>query len=209
MTRAWRENLSGQTFGRLTVLREMPSDKAHRSWLCVCACGTEKVVGHPSLKSGRTQSCGCLRRELVAKKMTTHGACASRKPTRAYKIWAGMIARCEIKSASGYEQYGGKGVKVCDRWKSFENFLADMGEPPAGMSIDRLDGSRGYESGNCRWATRQQQNENRKSVRWIEFDGKRMNVAQWARHLGINKSTLLEALAKHPLEIALRDRGRN
>jgi len=209
MTRAWRENISGQTFGRLTVLREMSSDKAHRSWLCVCTCGTEKLVGHPSLKSGKTKSCGCLRRELVAKKMTRHGACASRKPTRAYKIWSGMIARCEIKSASGYEQYGGRGVKVCDRWKSFENFLADMGEPPAGMSIDRLDGSRGYEPGNCRWATRQQQNENRKSVRWIEFDGKRMNVAQWAKHLGINNSTLLEALAKHPLEIALRDRGRN
>lgn len=119
-----------------------------------------------------------------------------------------MVARCEIESATGYDRYGAKGVKVCERWKNFENFHADMGEPPAGMSIDRIDGLRGYEPGNCRWATRQQQNENRKSVRWIEFDGKRMNVAQWARHLGINSSTLLEALAKHPLEEALRDRGR-
>lgn len=208
MTRAWRENLSGQQFGRLTVLREVMAGKSHRSWLCECSCGSERVVSHPALKSGRTQSCGCLRRELVAKKMTTHGATASGKASRVYKIWSGMIARCEIKSASGYEQYGAKGVTVCERWKNFEHFLADMGEPPAGMSIDRIDGTLGYEPGNCRWATRQQQNENRKSVRWIEFDGKRMNVAQWARHLGINSSTLLEALGKHPLEVALRDRGR-
>lgn len=208
MTRAWRENLSGQQFGRLTVLREVPTDKSHRSWLCECSCGTEKVVGHTALKSGATQSCGCLRRESTTKQMTKHGASARGNWTRAYRIWAGMVARCEIKSATGYDRYGAKGVKVCDRWKNFENFLADMGEPPAGMSIDRIDGALGYEPENCRWATRQQQNENRKSVRWIEFDGKRMNVAQWARHLGINKSTLLEALAKHPLEVALRDRGR-
>ena len=118
-----------------------------------------------------------------------------------------MIARCRVKSATGYAQYGGAGIDVCERWNSFDNFLADMGDPPEGMSIDRIDGARWYEPGNCRWATRQEQNENRKSVRWIEFDGKMMNVAQWARHLGINKSTLLEALEKHPLEVALRERS--
>ena len=117
-----------------------------------------------------------------------------------------MVARCTIKSATGYNRYGAVGVTVCDRWRIFENFLADMGESPSGLSIDRVDSSVGYAPENCRWASRQVQNENRKSVRWIEFAGIRMNVAQWARHLGVSKSTLYEALEKHPVEIALRSR---
>jgi hypothetical protein len=138
--------------------------------------------------------------------MTSHGQAARGRKTRLYKAWAGMIARCTVPSATGYARYGGAGVMVCDRWMDFENFAADMGEPPPGKSIDRKEGSKGYEPGNCHWASRQEQNENRRSVRWIEFDGKRMNVAQWSRHLGISHTTLLEALAKHPLEVALRMR---
>jgi hypothetical protein len=138
--------------------------------------------------------------------MTVHGSAGRGKRSRAYGIWAGMLARCGIESATGYARYGGAGVLVCERWHTFSNFLADMGEPPTAMSIDRIDNERGYEPGNCRWATSQTQNENRRNVRWIEFDNKRMTVTQWANHLGIAKSTLLEALAKHPVEIALRPR---
>lgn len=206
MTRAWREDLSGQQFGRLTVLRETKTDKAHRHWLCRCECGTEITVGHPALKRGATQSCGCLRRESAAAQMTIHGNAGRGKRSRAYGIWSGMLARCGIESATGFAQYGGAGVMVCERWHTFPNFLADMGEPPTGMSIDRIENERGYEPGNCRWATSQTQNENRRSVRLISFDGKSMNVTQWAAHLGINKSTLLEALDKHPLDFALRPR---
>ena len=118
-----------------------------------------------------------------------------------------MISRCTIPSATGYARYGGAGITVCDQWRSYDKFVADMGEPPVGASIDRIDGAKGYEPGNCRWATRQEQNENRKSVRWIEHGGKRMNVTQWAKHLGISKATLYEALEKHPIEHALRARS--
>lgn len=117
-----------------------------------------------------------------------------------------MNSRCATPSATGFDRYDGDGVAVCDRWKSFENFYADMGPAPSGYSIDRIDSSKGYEPGIVDWAGCQAQNENRKSVRWIEFDGKRMNIAQWARHLGVSKATLYEALEKHPVEIALRSR---
>jgi hypothetical protein len=117
-----------------------------------------------------------------------------------------MLARCGIESATGFDRYGAAGITVCERWREFDAFYADMGEPPTGHSIDRIKSEKGYEPGNCRWATTQVQNENRKSVRWIEFEGKRMNVTQWARHLGISKATLLEALDKYPLNVALRSR---
>lgn len=201
--RQWRENLVGKTFGRLTV-RSEASQGYVRRWVCRCVCGVEKTIGHRALKAGQTRSCGCWRGEKMQESKTTHG----KTGTVLYRIWASMIARCTISSATGFSRYGAAGVSVCARWRVFQNFADDMGERPAGHSIDRFpDGKGNYEPGNCRWATRQQQNENRSSVRWIEFDGKRMNVAQWSRYLGINKSTLIEALAKHPVEVALRSRA--
>ena len=208
MTRAWRENLTGVVFGRLSVLGVGETKNGHRFWICRCECGNEKQVAHGALKRGSTNSCGCLRSEVTAARMTSHGHAGRNNKSRIYKIWAGMVARCTIPTATGYEQYGGAGIAVCERWLSFENFASDMGEPPAGYSIDRNESSKGYEPENCRWATRQEQNENRKSVRVIEFDGKSMNVTQWAEHLSVTKATLYEALAKHPIEVALRNRSR-
>lgn len=206
MKRAWREDLVGQHFGRLTVVGQAETKNGHRYWQCHCDCGGENVVIHGNLKRGSVQSCGCLRKEVTTRRMTIHGSAGRGRRTRAYGIWSGMLARCGIESATGFARYGGAGVLVCERWHTFSNFLADMGEPPVGMSIDRMENERGYEPGNCCWATRQTQNENRRSVRVIEFAGQSMNVTKWAAHLGISKSTLLEALAKHPLEIALRPR---
>lgn len=206
MTRAWGEDLSGQKFNRLTAVRLGESKNGQRHWICQCECGKETTVSGSRLKNGIVKSCGCLRSETTAKRMTRHGQATRKEKTQLYKIWNGMVARCTIPSATGYERYGGAGIKVCERWLSFENFAADMGDPPEDYSIDRKDSTKGYEPENCRWAGRQEQNENRKSVRVIEFDGKSMNVTQWARHLGINKATLLEALDKYPLEVALRAR---
>lgn len=206
MTRPWREDLSGMKFGRLSVISFAGVKNGHRQWNCVCECGNEKSVSHSKLKRSLVISCGCFRSEITKERMTKHGSAGRENKTRAYKIWSGMVARCEIRSATGFDRYGAVGVKVCERWHCFENFLSDMGDPPAGGSIDRIDGSKGYEPGNCRWASRQTQNENRKSVRWIEFNGLRMNVSQWARHLGVSKATLYEALGKHPIEVALRER---
>jgi hypothetical protein len=115
-----------------------------------------------------------------------------------------MLARCYTKSATGFDRYGARGVTVCDRWRqSFEAFLTDMGEAPDGMSLERTKNEEGYAPENCIWATRQRQNENRRSVEWIEFGGERLTKAGWARRLGISKATLYERLEKWPLGQAL------
>lgn len=203
MTRIWNESLAGKVFGALSVVSESDRSSSNlRRWNCMCECGNYVVVDHRALKSGNTRSCGCMKRAKLRSEKTTHGL----SKTRAYKIWSGMKSRCLIPTATGYANYGAAGITVCERWMQFENFIADMGEPPNGASIDRIDSSVGYEPGNCRWATRQKQNENRRSVRWIEFGGLRMNVTQWAKHLGISKASLYEALDKHPIEYALRNR---
>ncbi len=104
--------------------------------------------------------------------------------TRTYKVWAGMRARCKYPSATGYENYGGKGVKVCPRWDSFAAFLADMGPAPEGMSIEREDGDGDYEPSNCRWATRTEQNRNQCDLRFLTMDGETLCVSAWAERAG-------------------------
>lgn len=206
MKRAWRQDLTGHVFGLLRVITE--DEKTNdRMWICQCKCGRFTKVRQKQLKSGRTQSCGCIRREMMRNK-TLHGSARQGNKSKSYKIWSGMVARCTIPSATGYDRYGALGITVCERWKEYANFIADMGEPESEQSIDRIDSSKGYEPGNCRWATRQQQNENRKSVRWLTFNGMTMNVTQWAKHLGVSKATLYEALEKNPLEYALRERNK-
>lgn len=207
MTRVWGEDLSGRSFSRLTVIREFDRAKGRRQWECRCECGNFVIVGHRALKSGSTCSCGCLRREVSAKRMTSHGCAIRGRKSRLYKTWGGMIARCQIETATGYQNYGGRGISVCERWRVFENFASDMGDPPdATFTIERIDNNGNYEPGNCRWATRLEQGENKRNNRIIEHNGKKMTVTNWARCLGISLATLLEALSKHPLDVALRDR---
>lgn len=149
MTRAYREDLTGQRFGRLVVTGEVHGHgQSHRVWACRCDCGADTKVAHGSLKRGAIRSCGCLRREKSTERMTKHGHARRGAVSRAYGVWCGMVARCVIPSATGYEQYGGRGVRVCERWREFEHFLADMGEPAPGQSIDRIDGAGHYEPGN-------------------------------------------------------------
>lgn len=136
---------------------------------------------------------------------TTHGHAPRGAMSKTYKIWAGMLARCRTPSATGYARYGGVGIMVCKSWEEFANFLGDLGEAPADHSIERKDNAKGYEPGNCRWATRQEQNENRRSVRVYEFGGERMNLTQWARKLGIKKHSMYERIEKWPLERALTE----
>lgn len=132
-----------------------------------------------------------------------HGCAIPGQKTRTYKIWNGMMARCYVESATGFERYGGKGIKVCERWHDFANFLSDMGEAPEGHSIDRRNSKLGYAPDNCKWSTRQEQNENRSSVRWLEADGVRLTAAGWAKRLGLSKATFYERLDKWPLRQAL------
>jgi hypothetical protein len=137
-----------------------------------------------------------------------HGHANRGRLSRTYRAWNSMRARCQIPSATGFDRYGAAGVTVCDRWQSFESFLADMGECPPGLSLDRERNAEGYKPGNCRWATRTTQNQNRTNAHWIEFGGECLSVTQWAQRIGINKASLYERLEKWPLERALTERKR-
>lgn len=188
----------GQRFYRLTVVEERPHTVKHRKWLCKCECGGEKVVLGVSLQSGATRSCGCLNRERVAR-ITKHGNFRTGvKKSNEFSSWSSMRDRCNCHAATQFHLYGGRGIKICSRWDSFENFLADMGPcPSAKHSIDRFPDNNGnYEPGNCRWATDREQCNNKRNNRVIEFRGKRQTAAQWAEELGINVETLYCRLNK-------------
>lgn len=145
-------DLVGLVFSDLVVIRRVGSDKFGRAtWLCKCACGRTTVVPTLNLKTGNTKSCGCLR--YVNAQNIKHGLAG----TKIYACWHNMIKRCFDTSDKDYEGYGGRGIVVCRRWLVFDNFLADMGHPPPGLTLDRKNNNKGYSKRNCRWATHSQQ----------------------------------------------------
>jgi hypothetical protein len=149
------------------------------------------IAGSP-LKAGNTKSCGCLRREVSRAKATKHGVLDRGGKTKTYSIWQAMKKRCSNPNSTDYKYYGGRGIKVCERWRtSFESFLADMGECPGpDMTLDRIDGTKGYEPGNCRWASRLLQAENKAATILVEFEGKSMSLSQFAKYLGKSQGTI-------------------
>lgn len=161
--------------------------------LCVCACGSERLKFPNEIKRGDVVSCGCWHRvcsSWVGKSQKRHGL----DGTRAYSSWSSMMARCYDESFDSYHRYGGRGIKVCGRWMDVAKFVEDMGQPPAGRSLDRIDNNGDYEPGNCRWATRKEQMNNVSYNRIIVFHNERMTVAQAADRFGISYSTLVRRL---------------
>lgn len=191
------KDISGQRFGRLTAESFERTPSGIR-WTCVCACGRRVKVRTASLNNGNTRSCGCLQADKARSENTVHGHTIEGKVSPTFKSWLSMLARCYDPKNVSYPRYGAVGVKVCERWReSFENFLKDMGRRPSRkFSIDRVDGSLGYEPGNCRWATRISQNRNRSSNVWISVNGERMLLADWAKRLGTGESTIINRIKR-------------
>lgn len=183
-------DLTGRRFGRLVVERAVerttPAGKRRRYWLCRCDCGSGSTAETSNLTSGNTTSCGCFRIEKKRVTGRTHGGVG----TRVYSIWKSMIQRCTNPNNPRWMSYGGRGITVCADWQTFENFRRDMGDPPEGTSIDRIDNDQGYEPGNCRWATSQTQNRNRRSSRPMTFQGKTRTLSEWSEELGIPYFTI-------------------
>lgn len=180
-------DLTGQKFGRLTVVeRAEDMSPGNVRWSCVCDCGNKTVAQSASLRSGRHLSCGCIQRESA----TRHG----KEGSKEYLAWAAMKQRCLNPDNKSFRIYGGRGITVCDSWLLFENFYADMGDAPEGMSLDRIDNDRGYSPENCRWATVKVQSNNRRTSRVIEYMGASKTLTQWASEFGLSPISLTSRL---------------
>lgn len=183
------ENLIGQNFYDLIVVKFAGWSKLKNRclWECFCKCGKVTIVNANSLKTGNTKSCGC--------RLKHHGL----YKTPEYEAWASIKKRCLCTTHHAYDRYGGRGIKICSRWiKSFENFLKDMGKrPSADQSIDRFPNPNGnYEPSNCRWATRTQQQRNRKDTKMLTHEGTTLSLPDWAERKGIDRDLLGNRIRK-------------
>lgn len=194
-------NLEGQKFGRLTVLynateaptKEKPYPK--KKWMCMCDCGVKKIVGTDPLVTGKSKSCGCLNREMVSNVNRTHGE----SKTRLYEIWKSMRSRCSKPHNTGYSYYGGRGIRVCEEWDNdflpFKRWAVESGYNDS-LTIERIDPDGNYEPGNCTWATRKQQSINRRSTHYIEVNGERRFIKEWAAIIGVCPAAIHQAIRK-------------
>jgi len=194
------QEIIGTTIGRWKVLSILPGGTNVKAQ-CLCACGNSRDIRVVKLSSGSSKSCGCLRND----NLTTHGRTknAIRKNSSEYWIWNTMKHRCTNPNHTQHKDYGNRGIKVCDRWQSFENFYADMGQKPDGLSLERRDNNKGYSPSNCYWADRKTQNSNKRNNHYIEAGGTKKTLTEWARCTGISHATIIARInAGWPSHIA-------
>lgn len=189
-------NLKGRRFGKLKVLSYAGIVKTHRSWNCVCDCGNKTLRIGSNLILGHVRSCGCLQNEILRKNRLTHGLsfCRDSKQARlarsAYGTWKGMRQRCCNPKLKSYNDYGGRGIKVCKRWNDFKKFLLDMGEKPSsGHTIDRINNNGNYTPSNCRWGTWSEQASNKRFKMYSAL-GLKKTFRQWSEYTGICLQTI-------------------
>lgn len=188
----------GMVFNKLTLisLYSPPRPGVHPKWLCLCECGKETVVSYGNLKNAHTASCGCVLKGKIRTMNKTHGYCGS----ITYNSWQAMKRRCsENNPFNGYSpsKYLEKGIKFCERWDSFENFLEDMGERPGrGYSLDRIDNNKDYCLENCKWSTFKEQSRNKDDNVFLEFNGERKTIAEWAEILNIPPARISARIKK-------------
>lgn len=197
-------DVTGERYVRLVALSRR--DGKRSPWLWQCDCGNTTVATLESVRGGLTKSCGCLRKDVTRARSLTHGHTVGRKSTPTIKSYQHAKSRCTDINDPKWPSYGGRGITMCDAWlRSFEAFLADMGEAPAGMTIERKDNDLGYTPDNCRWATRADQAKNKQQTVWVEYAGARMCLKDFAKAIGVNYKTLHAKVRYHganPLDFA-------
>ena len=190
----------GQRFGRLLVKEKHPERHRgyHVQWVCFCdpehgGCGKTTQVTTGNLNRG-TQSCGCLIREAIVKSKVTHGL----TKTTEYRIWRGIVQRCHNENHDHYTDYGGRGITMCEEWRNdFMVFLRDMGpRPSAKHTLDRKENNKGYCKDNCRWATMLEQQNNKRTNLYFEFDGEIRTLAEWCREFDVDYERMRYYLSK-------------
>lgn len=188
------KNLSGKKFGRLLLLHPTKQTKqGHWIWLCQCDCGNQKEITGSNIVYGRTTSCGCVQRERASTANKEHGLTG----TTECRIWQAIKNRTSNRNGQDFDDYGGRGITVCERWSnSFQAFLDDMGERPDGMSLDRINNDLGYFKENCRWATKIEQMNNTRGNHRETFNGETRTIAEWSRATGIKQSKISRRLRR-------------
>lgn len=206
-------DLTGQVFGRFTILGLHTERSKHgaKLWECVCICGNTKYHPTAILRSGKVVSCGCHRNERAVeniKKATHHGKANYKHGgggTPEYGAWTEMRKRCLCSTGHAYADYGGRGISICERWLvSFANFLEDMGKKPTpSHSLDRIDNNGNYCPENCRWATKKEQARNRRSNHFVTAHGQTHTIAEWAELVGMHEVSLRDRIIRMPAELAI------
>ena len=183
-----QKTIKGAKYGKWTLISKVRASY----WVALCDCGTNKTVFVGNLKAGKSTSCGCVAKQLTSERTRAHGLSHS----AIHNLWTRIRQRCGNPSHGKFSYYGGRGIRVCERWSVFENFYEDMGDIPEGCSLDRIDPNGDYSPNNCRWATKKMQARNTRSNHFVEHDGQRLTLAEWAEIKGINQLTISKRLQR-------------
>lgn len=181
------KDITGQRFGRWSVISRTPNKGIRTQWLCRCDCGEQRIVDSNNLRTGLSRSCGCLTIETTITRCTKHGLAG----TKEYAAWLDAQRRCFNPDTPNFNNYGGRGITMSPEWiNSCEQFLTDMGPCPPGLSLDRIDNNGPYSKDNCRWADQKTQLNNRRNNVHLTHNGETLSLQEWAKRTGIPYSVL-------------------